>query len=62
MCIPLAARSFHWFAPAYITLLTMASAIYIPLSSAAYTVEIDSVPRYAVKQVFRSGTTAADPT
>jgi hypothetical protein len=39
----------------------MASAIYILLSSAAYTVEIDSVPRYAVKQVFRSGTTAAEP-
>jgi hypothetical protein len=38
----------------------MASAIYILLISAAYTVEIDSVPRYAVKQIFRSGVTDRD--
>jgi hypothetical protein len=35
----------------------MASAICIPLSSAAYTVEIDSVLRYVVEQVFRSSVT-----
>jgi hypothetical protein len=61
MWIPLVARFFHRLAPVCIILLTMASVIYIPLSSAAYTVEIDSVPRYAVKQVFRSGIITINP-
>jgi hypothetical protein len=62
MCISLMACFFHQLASTYIILLIMTSVIYVLLGSTMYTVEIDSVPRYAVKQVFRSGTTAADPT
>jgi hypothetical protein len=62
MCLPLAAHPLHRLVPVYTALLTMVSAIYILLSSTAYTVEIDPVLRYALKQVFRSGTTTADPT